>query len=189
MDKIKFYSLDISQELPLEFTGKIIADFTTYDVNDKRLDKRYHSVKIFEVIDENKETYFIVYLQYITSWKNELDFYDYYDFDTKDEIGNYLNFYDPLKHVIGYPSGAQFIDKQRNLLDSIEQAYKRLVPIILKEIGYKRKPGRPRKALANTRQNLTLTINRNLRDQAKEANINLSEFLDTALRDHLAKLP
>lgn len=113
---------------PLEFDGDLVAEGTTRTEESKR----WHTIKVYKAGDK-----FIAAVEYGSTWQHEPARYDAYD-------GEYLGSmapmalkllaHDPLAHVVGYPRGKQFEDKQKALMIELRRRWDNLVTEVLAQV-------------------------------------------------------
>lgn len=174
------YKLEITGELPFEFTGIEIFSGTTRDTSLNQ--NRYYVLDIYEAKDDDGK-YYLAHIEYETCWDGENDFRCLYDADNLNELKNLLDSYDPLAYLVGFPTGDRYIEKQNKLKEQLSFKWQELKIEALTDLGVKRKE-RGRKALRGDsppEPTATLKIDPQLKKEATDKNIDLSEFLNEAL--------
>ncbi len=172
------YSIPVTGELDLEIEADLIFEESTYWVDGKD-NNRYHKLNIYEAVDDDG-TYYVLHIFYKTQWQGEPEISEAWECETKEEVAAQLQDYDPLAHLVGFPTGERYDERQERLKQRLAFNWKNMMVEALKELGIKREG---RKTKPNTK--VLVTISPALKNQADKANLDLSELLETAIKNAL----
>lgn len=183
---LKTYELEVTGELPLEFDGEELFTESNAWVNGKE-QNRYHKIDIYQAADGG----LILYVCFITHWQGENNQQDLWELSSLDEVLDVLGNYDPIKHLVGFPSGSHFKEKQADLQRRLARAWIELKAKAMKSLGIKRvrKAGQPQHPLGQCK-NPGWSIPQQIRDAitkaAAEQEMKESEVVVSILSDHLS---
>ena len=124
------FSIPQSGEMPYEFVGRVLTEARSFDLS--QLDRGY-ALTVY--IDREDQLY--AHLVYHTRWKYETETDTVFVADDVEQLADKLLKYDPLTHVVGYPPGERFVEKQKRLLAWLTLEYKALVGRVLAVVAGK----------------------------------------------------
>lgn len=120
-----------SGQQPVTFNGALLAEGGTK--TDEA--KRWYTLKVYEVMPKNAPPpKFVAAVEYGSTWQHEPARYDVYVADTTDALVAKLLDHDPLAHVVGYPRGKQFEEKQVALRVELRRRWDNLVTEVLAQV-------------------------------------------------------
>lgn len=131
------YQIEITNELPLEIEAELIYEEDNEYINNRE-QNRYHSLAIYKSVDDKGE-YYVVNILYNTLWQGERSISEIWESETKEGIKTILDGYNPVLHVVGFPDGERYEQKQEKLLQSLTFDWNELKIRCLTNLGFKRK--------------------------------------------------
>lgn len=134
--------IQASGEIPTEFQGELEKEWSGQWINGRDRN-RYHTVDLYRT-DEN---ILVLVITWHTHWQGESDNVQILDCEDEAEILPILDTIDPLEHLVGYPKGEHFANKQITLERQITDDWRQLKGEIASDLGIKkplvRRGGRP----------------------------------------------
>ena len=122
----KTITLDRTGQAPLRFEGELLAE-SDGRIAAGRDHNRWHAIRIFRTAGGA----YVVAVGYRTQWRGELD-HDWVEArEAPADLADALRYYDPEGHVLGYPPGEQYAEKQAWLRADLRTRYEHQVSAIL----------------------------------------------------------
>lgn len=115
-----------SGKRPVAFEGELRVQGTTQTGEAKR----WYTLKVYQSQHE-----LVAAVEYVSTWPHEPARYDVYIADQPADLAEKLLAHDPLAHVVGYPTGKQFEEKQQALMVELRRRWGNLVTEVLACIG------------------------------------------------------
>jgi hypothetical protein len=122
------YTLERPGDRPLTFTGEMLAE-SEGRVRRGKENTRWHDVRVYRTAGGT----FVVEIAYTTEWKGEEGHRLVRTAGTAEAVHEILSTYEPLAHVVGYPPGETYAEKQRRLELAIVSQYRAQVGELLAE--------------------------------------------------------
>ncbi len=93
---------------------------------------RWHEIDLWCADDQiqGPEQRYCLAIRYRTQWDGELG-HDHAEILLRRQIGDALRHYDPLEHLVGYPEGGAYAQKQALLQRSVRSGYEHAVSELL----------------------------------------------------------
>lgn len=113
-------------DVPVEFEGRLLASDKSFSDSADSPDRGYE-LAIYKASDGR----WVAALHYHSRWKSESNTSRVIVTDSVRELTAELMELDPLRDVVGYPPGKQFVEKQKRLLDALEGQYDSLLGRVL----------------------------------------------------------
>ncbi len=106
---------------PLKFHGELVARSAPTAESEKKEKgaKRWHELSLFRTSTGKH----VLAISYRVEWKGEYDYYYAEVFSDIPSLIGAIQSYDPVAHVIGYPPGQQYAEKQARLLTELRQRF------------------------------------------------------------------
>lgn len=106
---------------PLKFDGELVAmSVPAAELEKKGKDaKRWHELSLFRTSTGK----YVLVISYRVEWKGEFDHYYAEVIPDIQSTIRAIQVYDPVAHVIGYPPGQQYAEKQARLLTELRQRF------------------------------------------------------------------
>jgi hypothetical protein len=134
------YTLDVTDDLPIEFDGELVFECSSAWVNGKER-SRSHVIALYQF-----DATFILHIEYSTQWQGEHDnSLVIPELKTAEAVILALNNYNPTKYLVGFPKSDRFKEKQESLASQIKADWGSLKDQLTKALGVKRtlKRGQP----------------------------------------------
>lgn len=176
--------LQSTGEVPIEFEGELLHEFSNQLVNGRDRN-RYYEIDIYS----HGEGGFVCNLTWKTLWQGEQSICTVEDFDTIDDLIEWLKIWNPLQHLNGFPKMPQFQEKQIALENQITSDWKTLWGDICRKLGTKKqlRRGKPAHALGvceNPGWSIPEQIRTKISNQSKVFGIKPSELVTRILSSH-----
>ncbi len=172
---------------PLEFEGELLGEFTSRShQNSVSGDQnRWWDVAIYRE-GLNCENGYIAHIVWNSCWKGEGKFADIIEASTINDLADLLRAYNPLKSLVGYPSGEHFEEKQARLKERFRGIYQHLLSQVFEELGVKRKrsrgnPGHPLGPCKNPGWSIPQQIREQVAKEASAQNQTESQWVTERL--------
>lgn len=120
------FKLNRSGKAPLKFNGELITESSSSDHNSTR----WHEISVYKT-DSKK---WVVAVEFVSRWQGEAskDTVEY--FNNPQDIAKYLEEFDCLDGLLGFPAGEHYADKQAKLEKDIKTRWGSLISEILGNI-------------------------------------------------------
>ncbi len=115
---------------PVEFQGELISEATTKE-DEGSQKNRWHEIKLFK----HEDGRFILHVAWRTQWQGEPEFEEIFDCKTGEEVQATLSQIDPVAHLVGFPPGKKFEEKQIRLIQIVKTTFKIATSEVLEGIG------------------------------------------------------
>lgn len=116
---------------PLKFTGTLIASSRGRDLcPDQENLIRWHDINLYQTSGGK----YILHIQYVSEWEGEFS-HSYARQFAREELGDVLRDYNPIRYIMGFPPLPQYADKQRSLINWIKRRYDQQVVDLLAKFG------------------------------------------------------
>jgi hypothetical protein len=131
-------------EVPTEFDGELKQTWSNQWVNGRDRN-RYYTINLYNNHDNDE---FVAVVTWHTHWQGESDNTAIFECETVADFIAVLRQVDPTQHLLGYPKGVHFADKQKDLKSQISIDWQNLKAEIAKDLGIKKhlrrgKPSHP----------------------------------------------
>ena len=120
------YQLTRTGDRPLTFEGEVIAEAGAMWVNQKE-QLRWHEITLYRTGGGS----YVLAIGYFTQWQGEQDHRAVYHAKDVEALMEELQMYDPLEHIMGYPPGDQYEERQARLERVVLANWAHLVSEIL----------------------------------------------------------
>lgn len=178
---MKTFELEVTGELPIEFEGELLFEQNNKWTENVERD-RFHILNVYRTAPP--DNCYIVWIQFVTYWQGESDIKEIFECSTLEEVEAELEDYNPIKPYIGLPDEPYYKDRNDKTKYELRFDWKTLKAEALKKLGVKRKRGRQPFG-DKPKVKCTLSLDPELKQQAIEAQINLSGLLEEALKQKL----
>jgi hypothetical protein len=134
------YTLDVTDDLPIEFDGELVFECSSAWVNGKER-SRSHTIALYQFGSS-----FILHIEYCSRWPGEHDnSLVTPDLASAEAVILALNNYNPTQYLVGFPKSDHFKEKQESLVSQIKADWGLLKGQLIKALGVKRtlKRGQP----------------------------------------------
>lgn len=120
------FVLERTGNTPLILKGTVISSaFPSEGLPD-----RYFDIDIFRTSNS-----YVLHISYFTTWRNESDRHDVYVCKSPEEVVANLLAHNWEEHVVGFPPGDKYEDRQKRLMDTLKRQYDTFVSDLLAEAG------------------------------------------------------
>lgn len=127
-DKI---SLDRTGMRPLSFEGEILIGRSGHDDNGT-CNSRWWEIGVYQT-NSGK---LVLYLEWNTNWQSEKRYREATVFDTPGELATYLEKFDPICKLVGYPisNDQKYAERQRRIEQTIRDNWGEMVSGVLQHL-------------------------------------------------------
>jgi hypothetical protein len=123
------FALPHTGKPPIEVHGWLVTEGSSFDASN--LDRGY----TLAIYRNDERTQLFAHLTYYTRWAFETQTDTVFVAKDAEELGAAMLAYDPLTHVVGYPPGKQFVEKQDRLRKWLTLEYQALISRVLAVIA------------------------------------------------------
>lgn len=116
---------------PLAFQGEVIREVDGRN-NAGQEQNRWHDLAVYRT----RSGKYVLAISYFSRWQGESDHHEAIVCDTAEAVRSELKAYSPCQHVIGYPAGEAYTEKQSRLLTDITRRYGALVSELLESAEF-----------------------------------------------------
>jgi len=128
----KSFVVDRTGDRPLSFSGDLLEEASSR-VNRGSESNRWHELALYRV-DGEEERYVLV-INYRTIWQEESDHDTAIVCVSAEDVAAQIRMTIPDEHMIGYPLGGQYEEKQSRLKKDLEARFKIAATEILSSLG------------------------------------------------------
>jgi hypothetical protein len=117
-------------EPPLKFRGRSLVQVggRIYQGQEQN---RWHELEVFRTEGGN----YVLAIGYHTQWQGEDDHLVALVCKQAGDVVARVRGYDPAEHVVGYPPGPGYADKQARLIETIRRRYNTLATDLYEQLG------------------------------------------------------
>ena len=172
-------------EVPTEFDGELVNEWSGHWVNGRDRN-RYFIVEMYRT----DAGVLVVLVEWHTHWQGERDHTAIFDCENEAGVLDVLGSIDPLEHLVGFPKGGNFADKQTSLERQVIEDWRDLKGKIAVDLGITQplkrrgKPAHPLGVCSNPGWSIPQQVIELVDQFAHEQNIRPSEAVTTILANH-----
>lgn len=122
-------TLQRTGDRPLKFQGELLAETSSYQHNGPS-NTRWHEFALYRT---GAGTY-VCAIGYRTRWQGEFPYDAAFTAETAEGVIDQLRMTRPDEHLLGYPPGGQYAERQERVRSSLELAYDTAISELLQEI-------------------------------------------------------
>lgn len=123
------YTLERTGDRPLVVEGDRIAEESSRSPKGWGR-ARWHEIAVYRTGAGR----YVAHVVYRTQWEGEVEYAEAIVCDSAAELAAELRAYDPTAHVLGYPVGKQFAERQERLLRDLRLRYEAAMGRALRDV-------------------------------------------------------
>lgn len=122
----KEYTLADSGNRPVKFTGELLTEATS-EAPAGYLTQRWHEASVYRT----RSGKLVCQVRYRSTWRGEVNRDSVGVFESDDELAEFLEEYEPMDDVRGFPPGDKYATQQAALRDAIDAGWDTIVSKVL----------------------------------------------------------